>query len=307
MKTETTDTLFRQCWNFVLHLRWHYQLGILSGGFLLGGFLSHELNWPDFLLQFANVHLLLFGGATAYNSYWDKDTGPIGGLKHPPKMTFWMWPASMALQLAGLLIALPQGMLFSAIYVVSMILFWLYSSPLTRWKGKPLRSLIAIGISTGTGSLLLGYLAAGSELIPLPVASASVGVALIVLSLYPISQIYQLDEDRQRGDRTFAAEYGFMGILRFFEVVFLGGLILISLAMLNEYRWLGVIFLVIGAGTGFLVRTKIVSLRAEPDDYQTVMRIKMGTSLAFVVFLLIILFARHADHGIFSGLELLLQ
>ncbi|MDZ7682184.1 MAG: hypothetical protein U5J63_10870 [Fodinibius sp.] len=72
--------MWRQLWHFVLHLRWHYQLFILSGGFLLGGFLSVDMNISSFFIKFLNVHLLLFGGATAYNSYWDKDTGPIGGL-----------------------------------------------------------------------------------------------------------------------------------------------------------------------------------------------------------------------------------
>lgn len=307
MKTETTDTIFRQCWHFVLHLRWHYQLGILSGGFLLGGFMSSTMHWPDYLLQFANVHLLLFGGATAYNSYWDKDSGPIGGLKDPPEMTVWMWPASLALQFVGLLIALQQSILFSLVYALSMLLFWLYSSPLARWKGKPLRSLIAIGISTGTNSLLLGYLAASSGAISWPVVSAALGVALVVLSLYPLSQIYQLDEDMRRGDRTFAARYGFMGVLRFFEIAFFGGLILISFAMFDQYIWLPVSFLLIGSGTGFWIRTRFVHLKAEPGDYRTVMNIKMRTSLVFVVFLLLILLARHGDHGIFSGLEVLLR
>ncbi|MDZ7715778.1 MAG: UbiA family prenyltransferase [Balneolaceae bacterium] len=171
----------------------------MSGGFLLGGFLAEDMNWPMYVVQFANVHLLLFGGATAFNSYWDKDEGPIGGLKNPPKMTGWMWAASLILQFVGLIIAIPAGNLFVVIYLISMLFFWLYSTPHARWKGTPIKSLIAIGVSTGTNSLLLGYLAAGSDTITLPILSASIGVALIILSLYPISQIYQLDEDIERG------------------------------------------------------------------------------------------------------------
>jgi len=59
--------IFRELWHFILHLRWHYQVFILSGGFLLGGLLSSDINVSWFVIQFANVHLLLFGGATAYN------------------------------------------------------------------------------------------------------------------------------------------------------------------------------------------------------------------------------------------------
>jgi hypothetical protein len=71
---------------FVTHLRWHYQVLILPAGYLLGGLYQPELNFERFALQFLNVHLLLNGGVTAYNSFWDKDEGPIGGLSRPPPL-----------------------------------------------------------------------------------------------------------------------------------------------------------------------------------------------------------------------------
>lgn len=56
-----------------MHLRWHYQLVTVSGAYLLGGLYQSELDVTSFVLQFVNVHLLLLGGATVYNSYWDRD------------------------------------------------------------------------------------------------------------------------------------------------------------------------------------------------------------------------------------------
>ena len=43
----------------------------------------------ELLIGFLSVHILLFGGVTVYNSYWDKDTGPIGGLRAPPPLAPW--------------------------------------------------------------------------------------------------------------------------------------------------------------------------------------------------------------------------
>ena len=180
------------------------------------------------MLQFANVHLLLFGGATAYNSYWDKDEGPIGGLKNPPPMKQWMWFISILMQAVGLLIAIPAGNVFVGIYALSMLLFWLYSTPHARWKAHPVKSLIAIGISTGTNSLLLGYLASGMNIINAHILLASLGVALIILSLYPISQLYQLLDDQKRGDMTFAIKFGFTGVYNFFVIAFSFGVLLIA-------------------------------------------------------------------------------
>jgi heme O synthase-like polyprenyltransferase len=159
------STVTRQIGHFIIHLRWHYQVFILSSGFLLGGYFSTGIDWPTFLVQFANVHLLLFGGATAYNSYWDQDCGPVGGLKHPPPMRRWMWTASLFLQIAGIFIASFEGLVFALIYLTSMTFYWLYSTPHFRWKAHPSRSFAAIGLSSGVAPLLLGYLAAGNVII----------------------------------------------------------------------------------------------------------------------------------------------
>lgn len=307
-KTHSNSTAAIQLWHFLLHLRWHYQLFILSGGFLLGGFLSTDLHIRWFILQFLNVQLLLFGGATAYNSYWDRDNGPIGGLKNPPKMVRWMWAASLIVQMLGILLAIPMGRLYLAVYALSMLLFWMYSSPWIRWKGRPIKSLIAIGISTGFDSVLLGYLAAGNRTIPVPVFIAALGVSFLLLSLYPISQIYQRHEDSRRGDQTFAVQYGFSVVFHFFEIAYLSGLFLISSIIVYYHTLMGLLFGIIGLSTGIIIRSFIKTLTAGDDDYAKIMRIKYGTSLAFVFFLLFGLIIKHtAISGISSVINLLLK
>lgn len=265
------------------------------------------MNWSSFLLQFVNVHILLFGGATAYNSYWDKDEGPIGGLKNPPGMKPWMWFISLLMQALGLLVALSAGSLFTGVYALSMLLFWLYSTPHARWKGDPIKSLVAIGVSTGTNSLVMGYLAAGMYALPLSVIFAAFGVALVILSLYPTSQLYQMDDDQRRGDQTFAIKYGFQGVFNFFVLAFSMGVIFIFTAILRQHIWLSLVFLLTGFGAGYWVQQKLKELTAEKDDYTLVMRIKFSTSLSFVVFLIITLLAKHTSIGIVSGLQVLLQ
>lgn len=289
----------RQLWHFVVHLRWHYQVLILSGGYLLGGLLSKDITWTAFAWQFFNVHLLLFGGATAYNSYWDKDEGPVGGLQHPPPMQRWMWPASLLLQGLGLAVSLWVGLVYAAVYLLSIFFFWLYSTPRFRWKGKPLRSLVAIGISTGSNSVLLGYLAAGNGALNLTILTAAGGVMLMVLSLYPVSQVYQVDEDLKRGDQTFAMKFGFIGVIRFFGVAFAAGIVLVSLAVFQLYAWLGGGFLLVGLITGLWVYRTLIEMTIEPEDYHRVMRIKYRTSLAFVLMLILLLSLKYLESDVF--------
>lgn len=278
--------------NFIIHLRLHYQFFILSGGYLLGGLLVIEPVWTEYWLQFINVHVLLFGGATAFNSYWDKDEGPIGGLKNPPKMKPWMRNASLILQLAGFLWSITLGLLYSLIYAVSILLFWLYSTPLARWKGKPVLSLIAIGFSTGTNSTILGALAAGMDFSWIMV-TAGLGTALVMLSLYPVSQIYQLNEDKERGDTTFAIYYGLKGIRRFFSISFITGIAAVTISIFYVNRLIAIAF----GGLGLLVWIVLLfwvnSLQGDKEEYNQVMRIKFTASASFVTFLVTAILLKH--------------
>src|SRR5699024_4869824 len=273
-----------------------YQLFILSGAFLLGALLSDQFHARWFAIQFFNVHVLLFGGATAYNSFWDRDEGPVGGLKHPPEMAQWMWFASVFIQVAGLLLTVPMGAFFTGFYMLSIVLFWLYSSPWTRWKGQPLKSLFAIGISTGGNAVLMGYIAAGFGRLHPSIWIAAAGVTFILLSLYPVSQHYQREEDRRRGDRTFAVSYGKDAVMRFFEASFTLGLLLTALAVGLRHLVLGAAFGIVGVIIGLLINYKLKAMMAKnEDDYQGVMQIKYRTSLGFVSFLVAALIMKHND------------
>lgn len=270
--------------NFLVHLRLHYQLFILSGPYLCGGLLAPTIDWREFLLQFFNVHVLLFGGATAYNSFVDKDEGPIGGLKNPPKMQPWMHPASIILQLIGVAIATRAGGAFTAAYLLSALCFWLYSSPLARWKGRPYLSFIAIGVSSGSTALLMGRLAA-DPFTPLGWWdwSGALGAAAMLLSLYPVSQLYQMEEDARRADRTFAITFGLSGIRRSFQLLFRVALVTLILALAPTKPWWMAVALGIAApGIGIVLWKKLQALRGMPSEYEPIMRLKYGTSLAFV-------------------------
>lgn len=294
-----TKSVWSEMLNFIIHLRWHYQLFILSGGFLLGGFMSGAMNWQLFFIQFANVHLLLFGGVTAYNSYWDKDKGPVGGLKNPPPMARWMRSAALLVQIGGLWIAGQASILFVIVYITSIILFWLYSTPLFRWKNSPHKSLIAIGISTGANAVLLGYLAAGNSLLKGNVIIASIGVMFIILSLYPASQLYQVAEDASRGDRTFARSYGKKGVTHFFMILFTAGIIITGFTLAVDVLWIGIVFCLIGIPSGITIWGKLKSLTGTEKDYFKIMRIKYGAALLFLSFVLTVLLMKHADIELF--------
>ncbi len=282
----------REIYHFFLHLRLHYQFFLLSGGYLLGGLMAGQMDTGQFWLQFLNVPILLFGGATAYNSYWDKDEGPIGGLRNPPKMTLWMHPVSLLFMFAGWIWAYQVGTVYFLVYGFSLLLFWLYSTPHARWKGNPHLSLVAIALSTGLNSVLLGATAAGGSL-SVTLVLAAIGASLVLLSLYPVSQIYQFDEDQKRGDITFAGCYGVMGVKRFYLFSYFFGLLVLSAGLYSFFIIPALLLFIIGLLSGVIIFKIIVTLTGDPVEYKTVMRVKLLASLSFVLFLLIANSIRH--------------
>ena len=277
--------MLKQLINFIIHLRLHYQFFILSGGYLLAGLFVEDINWGQFGLQFLNVHVLLFGGATAYNSWWDKDEGPIGGLISPPKMDRWMWPVSMGMHYIGLAWAITIGWNYTIIYSISMLLFWLYSTPLARWKGKPVLSLVAIGGSTGTNSFFLGFLAAGGYPITFLEDAIALGVALILLSLYPVSQVFQTDEDERRGDKTFAVVFGLKGVKELFTILFPLGSALLGWGLFLHSTTLGFLFTGVNIMAYIGLSYFVWKLEGKSEEYPLVMKIKFMASLSFVLFI----------------------
>ena len=234
--------------------------------------------------------MFLFGGATAFNSFWDKDEGPIGGLKNPPKMQEWMRWVSLGFMLIGLVLSAEMSWFYLAIYAFSMFLFWAYSTPVLRWKGDPILSLFVIGLSTGTAGYLFGYISGGGSNFDLPIIFGSVGVAFILVSMYPVSQIFQIEEDVQRGDQTFASKFGKEGVLWCLRILYPLGLGLIFWPLwLRNPIFAALIFAGGSLGFAYTLNT-LTFLRGEPSEFGKVMRLKYAASMSFVLVLLVGLF-----------------
>lgn len=173
-------------------------------------------------LGFLLVHLALYPGANAFNSAFDRDAGPIGGLARPPAV-----PANLAwwsaiLQGVGAMLAPLAGWRFALAYLGLWGIFTAYSHPCVRWKRSPLLSTAAIVGGQGGLGWYLGWSAAGGGWPADATAPASLAAACaVVAALYPLSQVYQVTDDAARDERTLAAALGVRGTLLWAAVGFL--------------------------------------------------------------------------------------
>lgn len=285
--------MFRQVIHFIAHLRWPYQTLLLSGAYGLSIIFVSAPDLGLFSKYFFLWHLGLYGGATAFNSYWDKDKGPIGGLKNPPPIRPWMRWASFFMMVlpAPILIhdirltILPMASF--GVYSLSFFLFWAYSSPVLRWKGHPYLSVIVIFLSTGTNGFFMGYFAGSGILLSLHSALAAFGVASILVSLYPISQLFQLDEDSKRGDLTLALQIGVKGVRTFYFIMYAFGTLLVSGCIWPINTSLALFFFIVSI-IGFTITNSILNgLIGSEKEYKQVMKIKYLSSFSFLFYILI--------------------
>lgn len=277
--------------SLLLHLRLPYQL-LLAPIFLWGYWLAGGQPNARLGLAFLAFHLFLYGGTTAFNSYYDRDQGPVGGLRQPPPVIPALLPFALIMQGVGWLVALGVNLPFAGLYLIIFGLGFAYSHPQIRWKARPVGGLLTVGIGQGLLAALGGWSAANPDFSRLhPLAGvALLAAALITAGFYPLTQIYQIEEDRARGDCTFAVWVGPRGVFRYALVV-LG--LAAGLLLLVIYRQLGlgnalVVGLFYTCLLGAIARWAMVFDRTDIlANYRRLMRIHQLTALGFLGFIVL--------------------
>jgi 4-hydroxybenzoate polyprenyltransferase len=149
----------------------------------------------------------LNGGTLALNSAYDRDEGDIAYLRRPPPPPPHLATFGFGLMVLGLLgsLLLPAG--FRAVYAVCLGLSVLYSVPPFRLKAVPGMDWLINMWGFGTFTPYAGWAATG---VPVDLSHGLVLLAFCPLfaALYPLTQIYQFEEDARRGDRTLALILG---------------------------------------------------------------------------------------------------
>ena len=199
--------------SYILHLRpaeWPIMAGHTILGYVLavgirGAWTGERL--PPALLGLAVWVIFLNGGTLAINSVFDKDEGDIGYLNAPPPLPRHLLAFSVALLAGGqpLAFALPPA--FRVAYAICFVLSILYSVPPFRFKAVAGVDWVINMWGFGTLTPFAGWAATGR---PLDAGHALVLLAFCPLfaGLYPLTQLYQMEEDRRRGDRTLALLLG---------------------------------------------------------------------------------------------------
>ena len=210
--------------SILLHLRIPFSF-LLMPIYLFALSISPNLLINQLLWSFIIIHLLVYPASNAFNSYFDKDEKSIGLLKNPPPVNKGLYYTALVMDTVAVLLGYLQiNLLFASMLLVYILVSRAYSHPLIRLKKYPFTSWIVAGLFQGFFSFLMSYIGINKfELENLwrsPVLTAGLLTSAMLWASYPMTQIYQHEEDAKHGDITLSIKLGIRGTFYFAMVFF---------------------------------------------------------------------------------------
>ncbi len=206
-----------------LHLRIPFSF-FLMPVFIFAAATIAEINIGRFILVFISLHLFLYPASNGYNSYFDKDEKSIGGLKNPPMVNKGLYQLALLFDVIAILIGFTINWQFALLLFIYGLVSKAYSHPLIRLKKLTYVSWLVVGFFQGAFTFIMaviGLNGIGFEaftetnyIIPALLSSG------ILWGSYPMTQIYQHDEDAKRGDITLSYQLGIKGTFNFTAITF---------------------------------------------------------------------------------------
>ena len=179
-----------------------------------------KINWRDAIIIFLILHILVYPSSNGYNSYMDRDTGSIGGIKNPLQPTKQLFYVSVILDV----VAIALSFLITPFFALGILLYILasraYSYRMIRLKKYPVIGYLTVVIFQGAVTFyLVSYGSQSNHSSDISVIGI-IAAGLLVGGSYPLTQIYQHEEDLKDGVQTISYKLGYKGTFIFTGIVY---------------------------------------------------------------------------------------
>ena len=179
--------------------------------------------WLDVLIPFVILHLLIYPASNGYNSYVDRDEGSIGGLEKPPMPTENLFYITLIMDIVALLSAF---FLVNAAFFGCLLLYVLasraYSARQIRLKKYPILGFLVVAILQGGFTYYMSYLSITQSILTINATNIWIMAACTfqIAGVYPLTQIYQHEQDLADGVTTISYKLGYRGTFVFSGIMF---------------------------------------------------------------------------------------
>jgi 4-hydroxybenzoate polyprenyltransferase len=208
----------------LLHLRFLFS-AFLMPVFLFALSQVPQINLQDTILTFIIWHLLVYPASNGYNSYFDKDEGSIALIEIPPPVDKSLYYFSLFLDFIALFLSLFVGWILFLAVLIYGVISKMYSHPTFRFKKYPFVSFLIVFIFQGAFVYWSTYISiSGLDTLVgwnLNFTLAGLICSCLIGATYPLTQVYQHEEDSKRGDTTLSILLGIRGSFYFSAILFL--------------------------------------------------------------------------------------
>ncbi len=207
--------------NTIKLLRFPFSIFLLPVSLFSFFYIHPTINYQLFLVL-GIWHILVFPSSNGYNSYYDQDEGPIGGLASPPKPTKLLLHVSNVMDVTALLLSFLINTYFAFFVVIYIIASRLYSNRTIRLKKFPIIGFMVVFIFQGTWIFCANIFAlSSSDLFSnQSVLFSAIASSFFIATIYPLTQIYQHEADHKDGVKTLSMLLGIKGTFMFSVFMF---------------------------------------------------------------------------------------
>jgi 4-hydroxybenzoate polyprenyltransferase len=255
--------------------------------------------WRAFV-SFIVLHLLAYPASNGYNSYHDRDEESIGGLKRPPKVTRELLYLVLLFDALSVVVALLLSPLFSGMVAIYLLISKAYSYRGIRLKKYPILSTVVVTVFQGAFTYVMVQIGSGivlSEVLEFPNLWFALVSTLFLCGSYPLTQIYQHQEDSRRGDITISLLLGIKGTFLFAALSLLLGAGLLLWLYFTADQWGNmIIFLICTSPVLYFFTNWVFKALKHPEvvNYENTMRMNKISSLCIsLAFILMLVYRLH--------------
>lgn len=187
-----------------------------------------HIYWQKAFLIFIILHVLVYPASNGYNSFMDRDTGSIGGIEKPLAPTVHLFYTTIILDTVAIMLSLFISPMFGLLLVAYILASKAYSYRKIRLKKYPFTGFATVIIFQGAATFLMVYYGCNTNPEAELPASCMHASALLIGGIYPLTQIYQHQADKEDGVTTISYVLGYRGTFIFCGVVYVLALLLLG-------------------------------------------------------------------------------
>ncbi|MDB5271903.1 MAG: UbiA prenyltransferase [Chitinophagaceae bacterium] len=278
----------------LIHLRVPFSF-FLMPFFLFGISQLTYVHWGKVALAFIIVNLFHNGASNAFNSYFDKDEGSIGGIENPPPVDKELYVVSLVFDVLAVVLGYLVNPYFAVMVFIIGLASKAYSHPMIRFKKYAVLGLLIVAFFQGFWTYFMAVVANDGynvELFTEKNLSAGLICSFMLLGSYPMTQIYQHKEDAKRGDRTFSLLLGIKGTFVWTMSIFTIASSLFVLYFVFFYSLsIGILFLVMMSPVVmFFLKWMLDAWQDKTKaNYKSTMRLNLLSAICFNAFFVVLI------------------